>query len=122
MSASTIKIGNKEYPLLLTTRATKNIAARYGGLENLGEKLLKSESFEMAIDEIIWLIVELANQHIKVSILKGEPEVPLLTADKVELLTTPFDLAKFKDAIMEALSEGMSRNIHSEETKNKAAE
>ena len=29
----------------LTTRATKLIAGRYGGLENLGEKLIESGEF-----------------------------------------------------------------------------
>lgn len=57
-----ITIGDEEYTLLLTTKATKEIAGRYGGLENLGEKLMKSENFEMAIGEIVWLITLLANQ------------------------------------------------------------
>lgn len=48
-----IKIGENEYELILTTRATKEIAKRYGGLENLGDRLMKSENFEMALDEII---------------------------------------------------------------------
>ena len=39
---ATITIGDEEYTLLLTTKATKEIAGRYGGLENLGEKLMKS--------------------------------------------------------------------------------
>ena len=34
----------QEYEMLLTTRATKQIAGRYGGLENLGEKLMKAEN------------------------------------------------------------------------------
>ena len=50
-----INIGDEEYTLLLTTKATKEIAGRYGGLENLGEKLMKSENFEMAIGEIVGL-------------------------------------------------------------------
>lgn len=58
--SAAIKIGDKEYELVLTTRATKAIAGRYGGLENLGEKLMKSENFEMALDEIVWLITLLA--------------------------------------------------------------
>ena len=45
-----------KYEMLLTTKATKEIAGRYGGLENLGDKLMKSENFEMALDEIVWLI------------------------------------------------------------------
>ncbi len=39
-----INIGGAEHELVLTTRATKEIARRYGGLENLGEKLLKAEN------------------------------------------------------------------------------
>ena len=62
-----ITIGEEEYTLLLTTKATKEIAGRYGGLENLGEKLMKSENFEMAIGEIVWLITLLANQSILVT-------------------------------------------------------
>jgi hypothetical protein len=38
-----IKIGDEEYQLTLTTKATKEIAKRYGGLENLGTKLMKRE-------------------------------------------------------------------------------
>ena len=33
-----VNIGGQEYEMLLTTRATKAIAGRYGGLENLGVK------------------------------------------------------------------------------------
>lgn len=51
-----ITIGGEEYALVLTTRATKQIAGRYGGLEKLGDKLMKSENFELAISEIVWLI------------------------------------------------------------------
>ena len=58
-----ITIGEEEYTLLLTTKATKEIAGRYGGLENLGEKLMKSENFEMAIGEIVWLITLLYRRH-----------------------------------------------------------
>ena len=54
--AAVIKVGEREFELLLTTKATKEIAGRYGGLENLGEKLMKSENFEMAINEIVWLV------------------------------------------------------------------
>ena len=69
--SSIVKIGEKEYELILTTKATKEIAKRYGGLENLGDKLMKSENFEMAIDEIIWLLTLLANQSILIHNLKN---------------------------------------------------
>ena len=82
-----IKIGGNEYRLVLTTKATKEIAARYGGLENLGDKLMKSENFEMALDEVIWLITLLANQSVLIHNLKNpDDKKPLLTEDEVELL------------------------------------
>lgn len=110
-----ITIGDEEYTLLLTTKATKEIAGRYGGLENLGEKLMKSENFEMAIGEIVWLITLLANQSILIHNLKNK-DAPkeLLTEDVVELLTTPLDLAGYKTALTEALYKGIKRNVESE--------
>ena len=110
-----ITIGDEEYTLLLTTKATKEIAGRYGGLENLGEKLMKSENFEMAIGEIVWLITLLANQSILIHNLKDkEHPKELLTEDVVELLTTPLDLTEYKTAITEALYKGTKRNVESE--------
>ena len=110
-----ITIGDEEYTLILTTKATKEIAGRYGGLENLGEKLMKSENFEMAIGEIVWLITLLANQSILIHNLKDrEHPKELLTEDVVELLTTPLDLAGYKTAITEALYKGTRRNVESE--------
>lgn len=116
---SLITIGGKEYSLILTTKATKEIAKRYGGLENLGEKIMKAENFEMALEEIVWLIALLANQSILINNrLNGEKE-ELLTEDDVELLTSPHELATYKDAIMEAMFKGTKRNIESEETEPK---
>lgn len=121
--SSVITIGEKEYELLLTTKATKEIAKKYGGLSNLGDKLVKSENYEDAISEIVWLIVTLANQPILIFNYKSKGnEKPLLTQDEVELLTTPQDIANFKDAITEALLKGTKRNIESVETKNAVGE
>lgn len=121
--SSFINIGGEEYELILTTRATKEIAARYGGLENLGDKLLKNKNFEMALGEIVWLITLLANQSILIHNLKNrEEKKPLLTEEDVELLTVPSDLAEYKAAITEAMYKGTKRNIESEEdSKNTAA-
>lgn len=111
---SIIKIGENEYELILTTRATKEIAKRYGGLENLGDRLMKSENFEMALDEIIWLITLLANQSVMIYNLKNpNNKKPLLCEDEVELLTSPFDLAEYKNAIMDSMHKGTKRNIES---------
>ena len=119
-----IGIGGVEYELILTTRATKEIARRYGGLENLGEKLLKAENFELALDEIIWLITLLSNQSILIHNLKHRDKPKeLITEEEVELLTSPLELAAYKMAITEAMFKGTARDIASEEdSKNVRAE
>lgn len=120
--SAVINIGGVDFELILTTRATKEIARRYGGLENLGEKLMKSENFELALDEIIWLITLLANQSILIHNLKNK-DAPkeLLTEDEVELLTSPLELAAYKTSITEAMFKGTKRNIESEDNSKNAA-
>ena len=121
--SAVIKIGDNEYELLLTTKATKENAKKYGGLADLGDKLIKNEKYEDAINEIVWLIVTLANQPILIHNFKNKDDIkPLLTEDEVELLTTPTDLALYKNAITEALYKGTKRNVESEESKNAVGE
>ena len=118
--SSKIAIGGAEYEMLLTTKATKEIAGRYGGLSNLGEKLMKSENFEMALDEIVWLITLLANQSVLVHNLKNPAKKrELLTEEAVELLTSPFELSDYKNAIMDAMYKGTKRNVESEDEPSK---
>jgi len=120
--AASITIAGKEYQLILTTRATKQIAKRYGGLANLGDKLMKSENFELALDELIWLIALLANQSILIhNFQHPEDKREPLTEEEIELLTTPTDLAEYKDAIMDSMLRGTKRNVESEPQPEKNA-
>jgi len=120
--SAVINIGGTDYELILTTRATKSIAGRYGGLENLGDKLLKSENFELALNEIVWLLTLLANQSILIHNLKNKASPKdLLTEEEVELLTSPLELATYKNAITEAMFKGTARNVESETDAQKNA-
>ena len=113
--SAVIQIGGENYELLLTTKATKRIAGRYGGLENLGDRLMKAENFKLALDEIVWLLTLLANQSILVYNLRNKATPKeLLTEEEVELLTSPLDLAGYKAAITSAMFKGTARNIVSE--------
>jgi len=114
--SAVIEIGGESYKLILTTKATKAIAGKYGGLEKLGDQLLKAENFEPALSEIVWLITLLANQAIMIHNLR-HPDTAraLLTEDAVELLTTPMELATFKNAVTEAMFKGTRRDVESEE-------
>ena len=116
-----ITISGQEYELILTTKATKEIAGRYGGLENQGEKLMKSENFEMALDEIVWLITLMANQSLLIYNLRNPNDKKnLLTQEEIELLTSPLELATYKNALMEAMFKGTKRNIASEDDSKNA--
>ena len=118
--SAVIEIGGNEYELVLTTRATKEIAKRYGGLSDLGDKLMQAENFEKAIDEVTYLICLLANQGVEIHNLRyPDDKRQPLTAEFVELMTSPYDLAKYKDAIMQAMYKGTKREIQSEETSPK---
>jgi hypothetical protein len=112
--SAVINIGGAEYELILTTRATREIGSRFGGLEKIGEKLMKSENFELALQEIVWLITLLANQSILIHNLRNpQDKRELLTEDEVELLTSPLELAAYKEAISEAMFNGTARNVTS---------
>lgn len=115
-----IIIAGKEYELILTTKATKEISKRYGGLSKLGDKLQNTENFELALDEIIWLVTVLANQSVLIHNLTATEKEPLLTCEAVELLTSPHDIAGFKEAITEALYLGTKREVLSEDNPKNA--
>ena len=77
----------------------------------------------MALDEIVWLITLLANQSVLVHNLQNPAKKrELLTEEAVELLTSPFELADYKNAIMDAMYKGTKRNIESEEDSSKNAQ
>lgn len=112
-------LGGNTYKLMLTVRATKDIAKRYGGLDGLSEKL-STASMADQLDDSVWLLTLLANQGIAAENLSdGGKRVPLRCED-IEVLMTPADFADAQAAIGEALQKGSRRYIavETQETKN----
>ncbi len=113
--SATVLIGGEAFELVLTTRATRLIAERYGGLEHLGDALETSDDLGKTLGEVIWLITMLANQSIQIHNLRHpDDKRPELSEDEVELLTVPADLADYRGAIAEALQRGTRRDILTE--------
>ena len=113
--SATVTIGGEEYELVLTTKATRLIAERYGGLEHLGNALETSDDLGKTLGEVIWLITLLANQSIQIhNHHHPDDKRPELSVDEVELLTVPADLADYRGAIAEALQRGTRRDILTE--------
>lgn len=62
----------------------------------------------MALDEIVWLITLLANQGVLIHNLQNKNDRrELLTEEEVELLTSPVELATYKEILMEG-----NKNVH----------
>lgn len=111
-----VTIGGEEYKLLLTTRATIEIAEKYGGLDKMGEKMLQSGNEADTLKEICWLIAVLANQTIMIFNLRhNDAPKRLVSAEELELITNPADLNELQDGVIEAINKGMKRNVVSEE-------
>ncbi len=111
-----LSIGGCDYDLILTTRAAREIGKRYGGLDKLEDAMLRSESPEEAIAEVVWLLTLLANQGIALHNLRHpEARKSPVTEEEIELQTTPADLAGCKEAISEAMIRGTRREVLSEE-------
>lgn len=110
-----VEIGGETYNLMLTTKAAKEMSKRYGGLDKIGEAFNK-EDFVETIDEVIWIIMTLANQQIMIENRGKEKQKTLFTEDDLELLIAPGELADYRDAIFTAFELGMKRNIESEDS------
>lgn len=114
-------IGGEEYNLLLTTRATMEIAKKYGGLEEMGERMMQSGNEAEALAELCWLIALLANQSIMIHNIKhSDSPKEAVSAEMLELMTSPSDLSELQSAVIEAINKGMQRNVLSEETEKNA--
>lgn len=113
--SATIMLGGREVELVLSTRATRLIAERYGGLDNLGAALEESDDLAQSLGEVIWMIALLANQSVQIhNLTHPEDPQPEITEEYVELLTVPADLATYREAITAALVKGTRRDITSD--------
>ena len=60
------------------------------------------------------------NDDLNGGIHQNSEKKQLLTEETVELLTSPGELAEYKDAITEAMMKGTKRNVESEDTSKNA--
>jgi hypothetical protein len=109
-------LAGRSMSLFLPLKPQKKLLGDMAVLKIWVEKLLKSENFEMALDEIVWLITLMANQSLLIHNLRNpDNKKPLLTQEEVELLTSPLELATYKNALTEAMFKGTKRNVESED-------
>lgn len=108
-----IEIAGSTYPLNFSTKAAKEIAKRYDGLENI-EDAFSGKAVDAMMDEIVWLLSLLIAQGVAYKrIVEGE-EVKGITADELEVVLGVADMAGLKDKIMDAMMGGMKREVEVE--------
>ena len=117
----TIDIGGIDYPLMLNLNATEQINEKFGGMEQLGDALVKPENFSAALDTVAELVVILTTQGIEyVNYFESEKlELKPLTKEAVKLLCSPYDIGKMRPILFDAIKSDASRAVTSEETDEK---
>lgn len=112
-----ITIGEKSFDLVLNTEAMAQIFEKYGGIEQVGEKL--NSSYSEKIRFVPELIALLATQG---EAIKGSDEV--ITKEFVARYTMPRDFEALSQAFIRAIEIGMNIAVESndEETDEVLAE
>lgn len=108
-----IEIAGSTYPLNFSTKAAKQISARYDGLENI-DKAFSEKSVDAMMDEVIWLLALLIEQGVAYKKIVEDEAVKGITADELEIVLGVSDFAGLKDQIMGAMLAGMERTVEVE--------
>ena len=112
---SFVEIDGEQIGLMLNTRATKKIAARYGELSGIDQALDGTADFDKAFDESLWLTALLANSYVEYYNRKNKDNAKEpLTVEDLEVITLPGDFSSIRTAIYEAMNKGMRRSVESE--------
>ena len=117
---SKIKIGGREYDMLLTTGAVLAIAQKYGKVEAVATEIQNSD-IGTQVGTVIWLIALMVNQGIKRNNLLNHTQEPLLSEEDIGVLMDIRDLAQFKGVLFDTMTDGFQMNVESEydgESKN----
>ena len=108
-----IEIAGSKYPLNFSTKAAKEIAQRYGGLENIGDAF-DGKAVDAMMDEVVWLLALLIAQGVAYKRIVDGEEVKGITADELDVVLGVADMAGLKDKIMDAMLVGMKREVEVE--------
>jgi len=113
-----IEIAGSKYPLNFSTKAAKEIAQRYNGLENV-EDAFSGKAVDAMMDEVVWLLALLIAQGVAYKRIVDGEDAKGITADELEVVLGVADMAGLKDNIMDAMLTGMKREVEVEiEPKN----
>lgn len=108
-----IEIAGKKYPLNFSVKAAKEVSARYGDIENIGDAFEGKSTSEM-MDEATWILALLIEQGVAYKKIVDGEEVKGLTQDELEILMGVVDFADLKSTLLGAMTAGMRREVEVE--------
>jgi hypothetical protein len=122
MAENTIVLNGREYGLVLTTKAARDIMRKYGSFDKISDLFKRKNVNE---DELLDMIVFLTCTFVNQSILRrnfrvppGEQE-PLMTEGEVELFTAIDDLFEFLPTITRVLLNDAKQHVGTEDSEKK---
>jgi len=114
-----IEIAGKKYPLNFSTKAVKEITARYGDIANVGN-VFAQKSTDKMMDEVVWLLALLIDQGVKYKKIVESENVSGISAEDLEIVLGVADFGNLQSQIMGSMLSGMSRTVETEEDSKNA--
>lgn len=102
-----IEIAGTKYPLNFSVKASKEISARYGDLENIDKAFVD-------LDETIWLLSTLIEQGVIYKKMVENEEVKGISIDELEVVVGFYEIATVQAAVMGAITAGTAREVETE--------
>lgn len=98
--------------LLLSIYAVKKISARFGSLEEFGEKIAKMPPVEQ-MSELLQTVALLSEAGAKYNELQGEEPTHIFTAEELEILLplNNDNLTELSNAVKDAFTAGSANTI-----------
>ena len=121
MKTGKIVINKKEYLLCFSLRVMKQCGEKFGSIDGISEALSKKDIMEN-LDNALWLISVFMQAGAKYAEIEGIYNPTPFSLDELYDLC---DIDSFKDlkfSIMDTISNGMERDVETEEKKGKNAQ
>lgn len=114
-----VTLAGREYPLNFSTRASIEIKKKFGGVEELGQKMMGGDVAE-ALETLTWLLDVLLRQGAAYHRIATGEALETPSAEDLEVIVGIDSVAELTEAVLNALQGGARREVEVEE-KNREA-
>lgn len=117
MKTAKLELNGKTYTMCFSLRVTRDISARFGGMEGM-QSAVTSKNTAEALDAVIWMLAAMSRAGSLYDKRCGiETEEPL-TEDDLYDGTDPSDLQNLRSKMFETITVGQTADIKVEPGKN----